>query len=336
MDFAHDLASFVSEFNQKIEQDYLQIRKRVSEDPGTAGDQAEETWAQLLKKWLPSSYHVVTKGRVLGMSGQASPQLDIVVLSPSYPVGLMEKKLYVASGVVAAFECKLTLRPEHLPKVFENRIKINSATKREWEERRNLARADDRDYAYEEYHGLFEYGLLSHSHTGFAGDSIESVSGRIRGIDRAQVARLPDMLDLVCIRDLGCWTGVRAPFSIGYRNNPSDGSLEIFSLPHPQSGYDVLHGGKWAAGSDMHKDFSPIGAFIARFWTKLSRRDSRLREISRYFSGTLSAGVSAGMERVWTELQTPPSLWDRYVNKGVAGSAEEATKVYYEVGFHAV
>ncbi|MFI8802678.1 DUF6602 domain-containing protein [Micromonospora chalcea] len=68
----------------------------------------------MLREWLPASYHVRTKGRILAHDGAASRQVDVVVLRPGYPSKLLDKKLYVASGVAAAFECKLTLTASHL------------------------------------------------------------------------------------------------------------------------------------------------------------------------------------------------------------------------------
>jgi hypothetical protein len=75
---------------------------------------------------FPLTYHVVTKGRILSFDGVAGPQIDILVLRPVYPRHLMDKKLYLAGGVAAAFECKLTLKPEHIKKAVENALSISS------------------------------------------------------------------------------------------------------------------------------------------------------------------------------------------------------------------
>lgn len=71
--------------------DYERIRKRVREDPGTAGDEGEETWAEVLRAWLPATYQVETKGRVMFVDGWSSPQVDVVVLKPWYPRGLARR-----------------------------------------------------------------------------------------------------------------------------------------------------------------------------------------------------------------------------------------------------
>lgn len=132
----HDIAQYIEEINLALQQDYLQIRSRVKQDPGTAGDQTEETWAGILRKWLPSHYHVVTKGRILGTNRQASPQIDILILWPSYPPFLLKKKLYMASGVAAAFECKLTFKLTHLKDLFETAKILTDITNNEYCQRK--------------------------------------------------------------------------------------------------------------------------------------------------------------------------------------------------------
>ena len=149
----HDLFDFVTSVTKGLAEEYDRIQKRVREDPGTAGDQGEENWAEILREWLPPAYNVVTKGRVLGHNGVASPQVDVIVLRPSYPPYLFNKKLYLAAGVAAAFECKLTLKAEHLEDAVENCIKIKKLFK---------PRVGT---PYRELNTPIVYGLLAHSHS---------------------------------------------------------------------------------------------------------------------------------------------------------------------------
>lgn len=335
-EFEHDLASFVAEFHQSIEQDYRQIRSRVKEDPGTAGDQAENSWAELLKAWLPPQYKVVVKGRILGVSGNTSPQYDVIVLSPDYPLGLLKKKHYLAAGVLAAFECKLTLRPHHIGELFERRILANSAVEREWTERRNIKKNENQDFAFEEYHGLFDVGLLAHSFDGFGNDSVKSISNRLRVEDQKWCKKVHDMIDLLCVADLGCWSGIRSPYSFGYKIDPSTNQAIFSAHPHPQSGYDSIHYKSWYEGSSHHLNFSPIGALIARLWHKLSFRDPQLLSLSRYYTTALSAGKSEGPERVWSNIHTPEVLWKKYQALGATSpDSNVAAATYYKIGFHA-
>ena len=111
---ASDLDEFMRQMRAYFASEYRRVQRRVKEDAGLAGAQAEEHWAQLLRDWLPHTYHVVTRGRIMSPRGDASPEIDILVLHSSYPKYLLNKKYYLCGGVVAAFECKLTLRPEPL------------------------------------------------------------------------------------------------------------------------------------------------------------------------------------------------------------------------------
>ena len=110
----HDLHDFMRQVSVEMAAEYQRIQKRSTEDPGTAGDQGEENWATLLRDWLPPSFQVVTKGRIIGSDGSTSPQVDVIVLKDVYPKKLLDKKLYLAGGVAAAFECKITLKSSHI------------------------------------------------------------------------------------------------------------------------------------------------------------------------------------------------------------------------------
>src|SRR6266851_5418451 len=151
----HDLHDFMRQASEKMAADYRRIAKRSREDPGTTGDEGEEDWKDLLSHWLPASYHVKTKGRIVSTSGKASPQVDVVVLDPSYPHGLLNEKVYLPAGVLAAFECKLTLRPEHIEKAFQNCHLIKTL----------LDRESENTTPYQELHAPIIYGLLAHSHS---------------------------------------------------------------------------------------------------------------------------------------------------------------------------
>jgi hypothetical protein len=76
----HDLHSYMHQLSAKMDAEYARIRKSARADPGTAGDEGEENWAQLLRDWLPSNYHVVTQGQLMDDQGRLSGQVDIIVL----------------------------------------------------------------------------------------------------------------------------------------------------------------------------------------------------------------------------------------------------------------
>src|SRR5258708_22857878 len=102
----NDLYDFLRRETNTLAEEYDRIQKRVHEDPGTAGDQAEENSATLLRAWLPSYYRIITNRRGLGTDGMASPHIDLLVLSPASPQTLLYKKLYLPAFVAAAFESK--------------------------------------------------------------------------------------------------------------------------------------------------------------------------------------------------------------------------------------
>src|ERR1051326_1818360 len=150
----HDIHDFVRRSQSELQEEYVRIQKRATEDPGTAGDQGEENWATLFREWLPHYFHIITKGRILTDSGYASPQMDVLVLYPSYPRILLDKKLYLSGGVAAAFECKTTLAARHVEEAVETSAALKgSLPKREGS-------------PYKELNAGLIYGLLSHSHSG--------------------------------------------------------------------------------------------------------------------------------------------------------------------------
>lgn len=110
----HDLHTFMAQITHEMASEYDRIYAKTCDDPGTAGDEGEENWATLLREWLPPAYHVATKGRLISSDGRMSPQIDVLVLKPFYPRKLQEKKVWLANGVAAVFECKTTLRAEHI------------------------------------------------------------------------------------------------------------------------------------------------------------------------------------------------------------------------------
>src|ERR1022692_3734321 len=127
-DMSDDVFRFVVTETARLSAEYQRIQQRALADPGTAGDQGEENWAAILRRWLPAEFTVVTKGRILGHKGDASQQVDVIVLHPAYPPDLRDKKLYLAGGVAAVFECKLTLKASHVKDAIKNAATIKRLT----------------------------------------------------------------------------------------------------------------------------------------------------------------------------------------------------------------
>lgn len=167
-DAAHELELFLQQDQAELAAQYRRIYARTSEDPGTAGDEGEGNWAQVLQKWLPKRYHVVTKGRVVFPDRSASAQIDVLVLRGSYPPRLLTKKLYLSTGVVAAFECKNTLTAAHVRAAVETAASLKDKVAR---------RAGS---LQQELRSPLVYGLLAHSHS-WKGERVHSYRQRRRG-----------------------------------------------------------------------------------------------------------------------------------------------------------
>ena len=206
----HDLYDFMRQISAEMSAEYNRIQMRATEDPGTAGDQGEENWADLLRGWLPRTYEVVTKGRIISQDGETSPQIDVLVLNGAYPKKLLNKKLYLAAGVAAAFECKTTLKGCHVAEAVKNCAKIKSL----YPKRTGTP--------YRELHSPLVYGLLAHSHAWKDKNSTpeQNIEQTLYNEDTQHVTHPRLQLDLLCVADLAAWTSSSLTF-IGPHRNPN-------------------------------------------------------------------------------------------------------------------
>jgi hypothetical protein len=192
----HDLTQLIQQATAELAAEYRRIRARAQEDPGTADDQGERNWADLLRSWLPKSYNVATRERIIFSNGQASGQVDVLVLSPSYPNGLLDKNLYLAAGVLAAFECKNTLRRQHIRRA----VQASAA----------LGRLSRADLSVKQH---IVYGLLAHSHeiASIRRPPEEVIGAALTEADQAELDDPRDCLDFICVANLGTWALMRLP-----------------------------------------------------------------------------------------------------------------------------
>jgi hypothetical protein len=187
----HELSAFVDESAATLQAEYRRIRRRATEDPGTAGDEGANNWAQILRDWLPGAFPVVTKGRILSDDGRLSPQLDVLVLRSGYPAALVQKKTYLAAGVLAAFECKLTLKAEHVreaartARVLRDLVRTHAGT------------------PYDELHSPLVFGLLAHQ-TSIRRDPLGSIDRVLRS-ELATDSHPREMMDVLAVADLSTW-----------------------------------------------------------------------------------------------------------------------------------
>jgi hypothetical protein len=285
----HELFDFLKTSSYAIQHEYERIARRSSEDPGTAGDEGEENWRDLLTEWLPPAYRVVTKGRLLFRDGSASPQVDLLVLSPEYPGGLASagSKLYLAGGVLAAFECKTTLRAEHLGAVERTARAISAGLPRRW------------GSPYRELQRPMVYGLLSHSHA-WKNERSNPAENVERGVmtHLGNVETPRELLDIVCVSDVGTWTGLKS-VSHGCFEQTSDGQLSWRRATNyvASAGFHRHEPSRHLTSAEA---FTNVGAMVVDLLARLARERSEIRAIAEYFHSVPGLrGDGRGYTRAW-------------------------------------
>ena len=270
----HDLFYFFKNANYEIDQEYERIRRRTMEDPGTAGDQGEANWEKLLKLWLPPYFQVVNKGRIIGDTGETSPQIDLLVLSPEYPKQLIDCKQYLAGGVVAAFECKTTLRRKHIKDFMLASRKISALVpKGNGSPRKDLKRS-------------IYCGLLAHSHEWKQENSnpINNIRCAIKLYDNEIIKHPIEMPDLICVSDLRTWSSVKVIVP-AQKNMGKYKELSVIS----------------SYGEDAILDFyTPVGSMIFSLLEFLSWEYSGLRKLVSYLKNLNLEGEKNGNMRQWS------------------------------------
>ena len=292
-EMSHDLYEFMQQLSDEMAAEYNRIQKRATEDPGTAGDQGEENWAELLRGWLPRTYEVVTKGRIISQDGRTSPQVDVLVLKSVYPEKLLNKKLYLAAGVAAAFECKTTLKAAHI----EQAVKTCAEIKSLYPVREGTP--------YKELHAPIVYGLLAHSHSWKGNNSTpeDNIEQKLLEFDKLYVSHPRLGFDMLCVADLATWILFKITSS-----RPIHG----YSLPDGETYSGYL--GHTPFRDNQIKHFTPIGALIANLMEKLAWEDLALRDIVDYYRATKIGGEGGGCIRRW-----PISIYSETVQRDIKG-----------------
>ena len=275
----------MSQISQEMSLEYERIQKRATEDPGTAGDQGEENWAELLRDWLPPTYQVVTKGRIISQDGKTSPQVDIIVLKSSYPKKLLNKKLYLAAGVAAAFECKVTLKAAHITEALENCIAIKSLF------------TPRKGSPFKDLNTPIIYGLLAHSHS-WKGDKstpAENITKKLIEEDRRLVNHPRKMMDLLCVADLGTWSSSQHTFLLKKCPNPDIALKKSGRLLAATTAYI----GYTNNFENQVAHFKPVGALTFSLFEKLAWENEECRSLADYYQMTNISGSGSGRIREW-------------------------------------
>lgn len=257
MSTSHELIKQIENLSLFLQKEYEMITVRSKEDPGTAGDQGEMNWANVLINWLPQDYHVVTKGRLINEVWETSPQVDIIILYPFYPRYLLEYKLYHTSWVVAAFECKNTLRTSHIPKIIKNSIWIRNlmTPKNGWF--RSLARSP------------IIYSVLAHSHDLWE-NPLVNLWKQLCKTNQRLITNLRQFVDFICVADL-------------------DTLVVTKSFNKNELGEVLWEISYWSIEEYKGRKSLPIGRLLIELWLKLSQNDSRLEPLADYFQSVLGS-----------------------------------------------
>lgn len=284
-DKTHDLYVFMQQISFEMAAEYKRIQMRATEDPGTAGDQGEENWAELLRDWLPRTYEVVTKGRIISQDGTTSPQIDVLVLDETYPKKLLNKKLYLAAGVAAAFECKTTLKASHISEALENCAKI----KQMYPVRLGTP--------YRELHSPLVYGLLAHSHSWKRVNSTpeQNIEQSLLEAEKLHVSHPRFGLDLLCVADLASWTSFKTTF-LGPRQVPDFSNLTLTYGPNGSANSAYIG---HTSVEDQVPQFTPIGVLISYLAQKLAWENPALRGIADYYRTANISGNGGGSMQNW-------------------------------------
>ena len=283
----HDLFDFMSQISMDMASEYDRIQKRATEDPGTAGDQGEENWATLLRDWLPPTYQIVTKGRIISHEGKTSPQIDVLVLKSSYPKKLLDKKVYLAAGVAVAFECKVTLRASHITEAIKNCIEI-----------KNLFPAR-KGSPYKELHSPIVYGLLAHSHNWKRKKStpLKNIENKLLKEDQKLVDHPRKMLDLVCVADLATWVLFNMTF---YGPKQFKDWQKMAPSYGPSGSATTGYIGHTKNSLNQKSHFTPVGAFISYLSKKIAWENHEYRSLADYYRITNISGSGQGSARMWS------------------------------------
>jgi len=294
----HDIHDFVRRSQKELQEEYDRIQKRATEDPGTAGDQGEENWATLFREWLPRYFHIITKGRILTDTGYASPQIDLLVLYPSYPQILLDKKLYLSGGVAAAFECKTTLTAAHVKEAVETSAALKRA----------LPKRDGSPY--KELNAGLIYGLLAHSHSwqGVKSKPIENIENVIYESDAAAVRHPRECIDFITVSNLATWKVAKMTYLSPLLPFYNDGIRKIYGPNGSASSAYVC----CAIGADQQKEyFSPIGTLLSGLFSDLACLFPDMRQLEEYFRKVNLGGSGWGRQRLWDKNIYSEKIRDR-------------------------
>jgi len=209
-----------------------------------------------------------------------------LVLHPAYPRILLDKKLYLAGGVAAAFECKTTLKAEHI----KNTVKTSA------EIRKNLPK--QLGTPYKELNSSIIYGLLAHSHSWKNKNSkpIENVEKALWEADYEYIDHPIQCLDFISVSDLATWQSHKTTY-ISPKLPFYKGEIE---KKFGKDGYATSSYVCASINSERQKEyFSPIGVLLSGLFSKLAWTYKDMQGLESYFRKVNLMGSGVGNMRIW-------------------------------------
>lgn len=236
----------IRQLSESVRADYEEARRHTrNKDPQRAGHEGEGTWQRVLEAWGPG-WPVVTRKYIVGPGGETN-EVDVLLLKPTYPAPLLGQPSVMASGVAAAFSCKLTLRRNDLREALTQKARINDVAGR------------PNQTVRESLCGTIPFGLLAHS-MDFSGaaqrdpshvlqEAYEQIAHELVGGSAAEglVTHPADELDALLVADASFLQTMRVAFGLVAPRGPST-SFNMPSRPPDRAGTPLAQFLVWLEG----------------------------------------------------------------------------------------
>lgn len=288
-------ASVMEDLQREIQADYESLRAIAGKDPQRAGHGGEQTWADLLRNWLPPAYEVDTRKYIVHEDGTPSFETDIVVFRPSCPRPMRQKAHVLAGGVAAAFSVKTTLYGYDL----EHEIKRSVALRRSLRVRVGSVQG--------EILPPFPYGILAHSsewqrskRKGPSASPARQISQKLDKHESSLVTHPRELLDFMCIADAAAWSTMRVTH-ITPAMIPGETAFTVATATistDEDTGTDASEVGI-QFGPKTEVRISPVGAFITALLIRLSYTDPTVAPIADSMLNNGLMGFMKGTVRWW-------------------------------------
>jgi len=278
----HDFIDLLLQEEKTLVDKHTNLLKnnRARNNPTTVGDSAEEQWKAFFETFLPN-YQIVTHGTITNENGTDGNQFDVLILHPNYPRKL-SSKFYFSSGVLALFECKLTLNKSH---IFETIRKV-AETKRLFKSQEGTFNS--------EVNPLPIFGLLAHSHSWKCNnDQLDDLLfSHFITADKKYINHPREMLDLICVADYQTWIKSCGYSIVQNMNLPP-------SIRFPED-LDILTVYSILKSQGLSQKDIPIGNAMIHVLQLLSQVDPGLLNLENYYREVLKPTEIKGVGRNWS------------------------------------